>query len=192
VKERRDTITPANARALAQRIAQTLDLAFPDQDAQVTIDGDEVRLEVPCPSSAVDNGLWLCWRGPEGDVIVGFHTQHSHFGPWDEYSDQEARMDAILAALDEGITTARDFFAERQVVISWYSSGWYPDGSAVTAARDVPERAMTDISEGAKEIFDLGSKIQRIINGATPRVGRVTATIRSWNGTHDAEVDDVR
>ena len=145
--ERRDKITPDNARALAQRSAQKLEVAFADQDARLTINGDEVLLEIPCPSPAVDNGLWILCEGPEGDVIVGFHTQHSHFGPWDEFSDQEARIDAILTALDEGIATALDFIAERQVVIS--GSGWYSDGSVVTATRDVPERAMTDAREGA-------------------------------------------
>ena len=121
MSERRDEITSENARPLAQRIAQTLDLAFADHDVQVTIDGHDVLLEIPCPSAAVDHGLWIRWEGPEHDVIVGFHTQHAHFGPWEEYSDQEARIDAILAALDEGIATARAFLAERMVVITWYS-----------------------------------------------------------------------
>ena len=187
MSERRDEITSENARPLAQRIAQTLDLAFADHDVQVTIDGHDVLLEIPCPSAAVDHGLWIRWEGPEHDVIVGFHTQHAHFGPWEEYSDQWARIDAILAALDEGIATARAFLAERMVVITWYSRG-----EVETATRDVPEHAQTEVREGAKEIFNLRSRVQMLLNGHWPRFGRVTATIRSWNGTHDADIDHVR
>ena len=191
--ERRDEITPKNAGALSQRVAQTLNLAFAEHAARITMNGHDVRLDIPCPSTAaIDNGLWILCEIPRGDVVVGFHTQHSHFGPWEEYTDQHARMDAIATALDDGIALAREFLEERQVVISWYSSGWYPDGSAVTATRDVPERAVTDAHEGAKKLFNLGSRILRLVYGHTPRVGRVTATIRSWNGTHDADIDDVR
>jgi hypothetical protein len=192
MRERRDTVTPENARVLAQRSAEKLGAAFADQDARLTINGDEVRLEIPCPSPAVDKGLWILCEGPEGDVIVGFHTQHTHFGPWDEYTDQHVRMDAIVTALDDGIALAREFLEERQIVISWYSTGWCPDGSAVTATRDVPERAVTDVHEGAKKIFTLGSRIRRVLNRHTPHFGRVTATVRSWNGTYDADPDDVR
>ena len=35
------------------------------------------------------NRLWIHWQ--HDDTIVGFHTQHSHFGPWDEYKDQTTR-----------------------------------------------------------------------------------------------------
>ena len=144
--ERRDEITPANARELAQRVAQRLETAFADQDARLTVNGHDVRCEVACPSPAVDNGLWISWEGPETDVIVGFHTQHSHFGPWEEYHEQETRIEAILAALDEGIATAREFIAERQVVISWHSNG-----EVDSATRDVPERALTTARQGAKD-----------------------------------------
>ena len=187
MSERKDTITPANARLLSQRVAQTLDLAFPDQDTRLTVNGYDVLLEAPCPSPAVDNGLWIRWDGPEGDVIIGFHTQHSHFGPWDEFSDQQARMDAILAALADGIAAAREFLTERQVVVSWFSNG-----EVWTATRDVPEHALTAIREGTPEIFNLTSRILMLLNGHSPRFGRVTATIRSWNGTHDSDIDDVR
>ena len=52
MRERSDTISSENARLLKQRIARTLELEFADQDAYVTVDGYEVRLEIPCPSAA--------------------------------------------------------------------------------------------------------------------------------------------
>ena len=187
MRERRDTISSENARLLAQRSAQTLDAAFADHEARVTIDGEEVRLEIPCLSSAVDNGLWILCEGPEGDVIVGFHTQHTHFGPWEEFSDQDARIIGILRALDEAIATAHEFLAGRMVVITWYRNG-----ELVTAVRVSPEDASTTVRDLTKEIFTFRRRMSGILYGHDPRRGRVDVTIRSWNGTHDADIDDVR
>ena len=69
---------------------------------------------------------------------------------------------------------------------------WYSSGEVWTATRDVPEHALTAIREGTSEIFNLKSRILMLLNGHAPRFGHVTATVRSWNGSHDTDVDDVR
>ena len=128
---------------------------------------------------------WIVCEGLHGDVTVGFHTQHTHFGPWEEFSDQDARINGILRALDEAIATAHEFLAERMVVITWYRNG-----NLVTALRVRPEDASTTVRDVTTEIVELRWRLRRFLSGH--RRGRVDVTIRSWAGTHDADFADVR
>ena len=117
-------------------------------------------------------------------MLLSFDNFHADFGPSGSFGDEESRDKAIAAALDEAIATAREFLSERQVVITWFR-----EGQVAVARREVPEGAMTAVREDAKEFFGPWYRIRCIINLRSPRVGPVTATIRSWNGTHDADID---
>lgn len=185
MRQRREDIAPENAGTLAQQIAQTLELAFADEGASVTITGHNVYLEIPCPSRAVDDALRIHWW--YGEVLLSFHTYDSEFGPSGSFGDENQRDKGIATALEGAIAAARQFIAETQVVITWYRKG-----QVAIATREVPEGAMTAVREDAKEFFGPWYRVRCIINLRSPRVGPVTATIRSWNGTHDADIDDVR
>jgi hypothetical protein len=163
--ERRDENTPENASGIAQQIAQTLELAFADEGASVTISGHHVYLEVPCPSRAVDDALRIHWWYDE--VLLSFDNFHADFGPSGSFSDEDSRDKAIAAALDEAIATAREFLAERQVVITWYR-----EGQVAVARREVPEGAMTAVHKDGKKLFGPWYRIRCIIEVRWPRVGR--------------------
>jgi hypothetical protein len=173
-----DADTPPFVNPVAPAIAERLAAAFADVEHRVEIDEyGELLLEIPCPSPSVDTGLWISTFST--DVVVGFHTQHSHFGEGWDYGDRDH--------VDEAIAVAREWLAERMVVVSWYR-----DGEPGTATRVWPEEASTQVRDGTKEIFDLSQRLRLLLNGHLPRRGRVDVTIRSWAGTHDADFADVR
>ena len=96
----------------AERVARHLVAAWPERAEEIAVDGEgDLSLEIECPSDSADAGLWIhTWNE---DVVVGFHTHHSHFSDW----EQSGTDDHIAVALE----TMDDILAERLVVVSWYS-----------------------------------------------------------------------
>ena len=99
------------------RFALPLILArFPGWEPFVTVRpldggaGAAVEFNVPCPSPAVEMGLWVSTA--EEELSVGFHTHHRHFTDYDDRTN----LDVIAAGLDE----AAAYLDDRLGVVSWY------------------------------------------------------------------------
>lgn len=118
--------------------------------------------EIPCPSSAVECGLWVSTDNSE--TTVGFHTHHSHFGGFWLPFDQERMAEdekSIEAALDE----AEDILNERLIVVSRYRGNKF-------------------VSSGMSRV---GDDIEPV--GLLPKWLVRRSTLRSWNCTYDREVE---
>src|SRR5690242_5134920 len=75
--------------------------------------GSVVEFNIPCPSPAVEHGLWVSTTDEE--LSVGFHTHHDHF------TDYEDRLDR--AQIEAGLQHAADILEERVGIVSWYRGG---------------------------------------------------------------------
>ncbi len=84
-----------------------------------------VEFQVPCPSGAVERGLWVATDG--GELTVGFHTHHTHFGMFIE-DDQPQQIKA-------GLDHAGDMLDERIGVVSWYCGGCFAGSSSLDLPR---------------------------------------------------------
>jgi hypothetical protein len=73
-------------------------------------DGCSAEFEIPCPSTAVERGLWLSTANNE--LTVGFHTHHAHFTGY----DNPYKPEAVSAGLDQ----AAAYIEDRCGVVSWY------------------------------------------------------------------------
>lgn len=69
-----------------------------------------VEFEIPCPSTAVDSGLWI---SPENNKLtVGFHTDHCHF------TDYESPQN--LSVIHQGLDFVVEILKDRRGILSWY------------------------------------------------------------------------
>lgn len=70
------------------RLAVSLILnRFPDWERFAKLSSPDggasaVEFDIPCPSPAVDHGLWVSPSGEE--LTIGFHTHHNHFTTCDD------------------------------------------------------------------------------------------------------------
>ena len=72
--------------------------------------GGTVEFRVPCPSPAVETGLWVSTADEE--LTLGFHTHHGHFTNYD------GRLNPELVAA--GLDQAAAYLEDRRGVVSWY------------------------------------------------------------------------
>lgn len=86
--------------------------------------GHVVEFNVPCPSSAVERGLWVSTMDEQ--LTVGFHTHHDHFRNYGDESDDEhvARALQHVADIVEGRAGVVSWYADGQLTISY--SVWLP------------------------------------------------------------------
>ena len=75
--------------------------------------GSTVDFNIPCPSPAVEQGLWVSTADEE--FTVGFHMHHVHFTEYE--NPQNVRQ------IEEGIQYALSIIEERIGVVSWYRRG---------------------------------------------------------------------
>ena len=74
------------------------------------------KFEIPCPSPAVESGLWISTANNE--LTVGFHTDHCHF------TDDENPLN--LAVIHQGLNLAVAILKDRCGILSWYqTSVWH-------------------------------------------------------------------
>lgn len=92
-------------------------------------------LEVPCPSAAVQEGLWISTNGDE--ITVGFHTHHVHFADY-EGLDSNAHIEGAVQYI-------QGLLADEFLVESWYCEAAFC-GSA-TVRPDAPT-ALPDFISG--------------------------------------------
>jgi hypothetical protein len=118
-----------------------------------------VEFQVPCPSGAVERGLLVATDG--GELTVGFHTHHTHFGMFIE----DDQLQQIKAGLDH----AGDMFDERIGVVSWYCGGCFAGSSSLDLPHPAPLPRL-------REIFPNRPDCDRI-------------TLRSWTGRFDRDED---
>jgi hypothetical protein len=159
-------------RPFARNVADRVVFGFPDCAEHVAWDENgELDLHVPCPSPAAAQGLWVGTDSERDDVWVGFHTFHWHFQDWTHAGTDEF--------LDDAIGFMRDLMEERLVVVT--VNGW---GSWVGE----PAEALADLPRRAKRVQGAYGRMLRLVGLARrPR----KATIRSWLGTCDADIEDV-
>ena len=69
-----------------------------------------MEFEIPCPSTAVDSGLWISTENNE--LTVGFHTDHCHF------TDYECPQN--LAVIHQGLDFVVEILKDRRGILSWY------------------------------------------------------------------------
>ena len=74
--------------------------------------GSTVDFTIPCPSPAVESGLWVSTADDE--FSVGFHTHHGHF------TDYETPLNA--RRIEEGLEQAGAYLEDRCGVVSWYEA----------------------------------------------------------------------
>jgi len=86
--------------------------------------GASVEFNIPCPSPAVESGLWLSTADDE--LTVGFHTHHCHF------TDYETRLNS--AQIDAGADHAAALLGDLCGVVSWYEG----DRVVGTVSCDLP------------------------------------------------------
>ena len=72
--------------------------------------GGTAEFEIPCPSPAVERGLWISTAVNE--LTVGFHTDHCHF------TDYERPQN--LAVVHQGLNFAVTILKDRCGILSWY------------------------------------------------------------------------
>jgi hypothetical protein len=172
VSEELSAPTDGRPRPFARNVADRVVSAFPMYAEHVAWEENgELGLRVPCPSPAADQGLWVGTDSEGDDAWVGFHTFHWHFRDW-----LDAGTDDFL---DDAIGFIRDLTEERLVVVT--VNGW---GSWVRE----PERALSDLPRDAKRIQGAYGRMLRLVGLARrPR----KATIRSWLGTHDVDIENI-
>ena len=117
-----------------------------------------VEFQVPCPSRAVDRGLSVATDG--GELTVGFHTHHTHFGLFN--GDDLPQIEAVLGY-------AGDLLDERIGVMSWYCGGRFAGSSSLELPHPTP-------LPRRREIFPNRPDCDRI-------------TLRSWTGRFDRDED---
>jgi hypothetical protein len=129
--------------------------------------GNVVDFNVPCPSPAVEAGLWVSTADEE--LSVGFHTHHGHF------ADYEDRMHR--AQIDAGLDYAAAIVEDRIGVLSYYSGGKFSGSRSV----DIPS------PETLPKLYE-GMGLVGKLEGFFRDWERVT--LRSWSGRFDR--DEVR
>ena len=84
---------------------------FPEWDryAKTCLEGG-AEFEIPCPSPAVEKGLWISTANNE--LTVGFQTDHCHF------TDNEELCN--LAVVHQGLNFAAAILKDRCGILSWY------------------------------------------------------------------------
>jgi hypothetical protein len=68
------------------------------------------EFKIPCPSPAVESGLWISTA--DNELTVGFHTDHCHF------TDYEKPLN--LAVIHQGLNFAVAILKDRWGILSWY------------------------------------------------------------------------
>jgi hypothetical protein len=129
--------------------------------------GSAVEFYVPCPSSAVEHGLWVSTEGEE--LSVGFHTHHDHFSGYDKPLDP--------AVIEAGLAHAANIVTERAGVVSWYRDGGFAGSRNVELPHDGPLPGLFEGLDPSGELAGFFSGCDR-------------ATLRSWLGQFDR--DEVR
>ncbi len=84
---------------------------FPEwvQYAKASLDGT-VEFQIPCPSPAVETGLWISTANNE--LTVGFDTDHCHFTDYDKPCN--------LGVVHQGLNFAATILKDRCGILSWY------------------------------------------------------------------------
>ena len=84
---------------------------FPEweQYAKASIDGS-AEFQIPCPSPAVEHGLWISTA--DNELTVGFHTDHCHFTDYEKPQN--------LAVVHQGLNFAAAILKDRCGILSWY------------------------------------------------------------------------
>ena len=87
---------------------------FPDWEpfscVQSDINSVFVDFYIPCPSLAVERGLWVSTANQE--LTVGFHTDHNHFTDYDDPLNPEP--------VEAGLNQAAAYLEDRCGAVSWY------------------------------------------------------------------------
>jgi hypothetical protein len=172
-----DQLDKRRLGAFAGRAANRIASALPEYAALITADDEgNLAMEIPCPSPSVDRGVFvLTDNDDQADVSVGFHTHHWHFRDW-----HEAGTDAFL---EDAIGTIRALLAEGLVVVSVYR-----DRELVASWFAESEDAVTGLR--ATVTKELGRKAQLMRRlRLSPSV---SATVRSWRGAHDVDLEGFR
>lgn len=128
--------------------------------------GDTVEFNIPCPSAAVECGLWVATFDEE--LTVGFHTHHAHFT---DYENRGANEQEI----ERGLQQADDILNERLGVVTWYRG----EAMAGSSTLELPPPGLLPDMFG--RFGDAPTKLAKYING----INRVT--LRSWRGQYDRE-----
>ena len=127
-----------------------------------------VEFNVPCPSPAVDRGLWVSTANEE--LTVGFHTHHGH----GRYGSEVSHREQVRRALQY----AGDFIDERAGVVSWYGRG---GEVGVTYSVELPCADLAAFSG----LDRLGWESVTSFVAALGK--RRLVTLRSWNGRFDRD-----
>jgi hypothetical protein len=124
------------SQVAAQRILER----FPDWRTRIVLrrpngyDHAFADFELPCPSPAIEHGLWVSTADEE--ITVGLHTYHTHFTNYNEGFDAQH--------IDDALDHVQELLDERTVIVSWYSGERFAGSSSVDAA--VAEAAPSFIS----------------------------------------------
>src|SRR5262245_19377874 len=127
--------------------------------------GSTVVFNIPCPSPAAEDGLWVSTADEE--LSVGFHTHHNHF------TDYENRLNA--AQMEAGIQHAVDIIDERVGVLSWYRGAAFAGSRSVELPHPNPLPGLLD------GLGPTGSQLARIFSNCD------RVTLWSWLGRYDRE-----
>jgi hypothetical protein len=153
------------------RFAVSIILArFPQWEAFATLTpqpdglGSIVAFNVPCPSPAVEQGLWVSTADEE--LSVGFHTHHNHF------TDYENRLN--LARIEAGLSHAADIIDDRVGVVSWYHGTTLAGSRSLGLPHSGPLPGLLDGMGAVAELAGHFSHCDRV-------------TLRSWSGRFDRE-----
>jgi hypothetical protein len=84
---------------------------LPEWDRYATTSREfTAEFAIPCPSRAVERGLWISTANNE--LTVGFHTDHCHFTDYDEPCNR--------AVVHRGLDFAVAILKDRCGILSWY------------------------------------------------------------------------
>jgi hypothetical protein len=84
--------------------------AYASVEPNPDVGGLCVKFEIPCPSPAVEHGLYV--PTADNELTVGFHTDHCHF------TDYETALNP--KEIHAGLDYAVEFLRDRRGVVSWY------------------------------------------------------------------------
>jgi hypothetical protein len=143
---------------------------FPHWEAFATLQtrpdgaGQTVEFTIPCPSPAVEHGLFVSTADEE--LTVGFHTHHHHFTDYETRRNRET--------IEAGLGYCAAIVEDRVGVLSYYHAGEFAGSRSAELPHSGPLPGLLD---GMGSFADLAGPLS-----ACDRV-----TLRSWSGRFDRD-----
>lgn len=124
--------------------------------------GGAVEFVVPCPSPAVEYGLFVATFDEE--LTVGLHTHHVHFTNYEDRTDP--------CQITHGLEYAAALLEDRIGVLSWYRGGGFAGSTSIDLPRSQP------LVDYLREVGGVTAR---------PFAGCERVTLRTWSGRFDRE-----